>query len=357
MFDHKSYRPTASLIELLLYTQPNSPHRVLSAFVKSLTGFTITDAVDLEEREPALTVQTTKMLEYYEPVSLVHSLSKGSDRTCSVLLIRGVPDTIYPLGTDLKLCLFDALIRWRMGSEATFLPLDGDMHEIIALGVGHLEKVGPSQTLEPDTNYPVYLSEPLVVLQLSSVFKMHSSTGNKSWMESAFRTAQNRSSLGFIFEKAVPLVLLEAFGGKSCILSDVFHCNQAWGSRRVTLVSLKRSSDGVTKSCPVSWTSGSSDRLGFVAKSPTDVLTFLNDPTGKCFLFPDTHMGPDILCFLQDEETKELILLALQTKIVEFLGAQAWRFALESVTPKFFYTVKVRIIRFYITKFTLHFAS
>jgi hypothetical protein len=94
MFDHKSYRPTASLIELLLYTQLNSPHRVLSAFVKSLTGFTITDAVDLEEREPALTVQTTNMLEYYEPVSLVHSLSKGSDRTCSVLLIRGVPDTI-----------------------------------------------------------------------------------------------------------------------------------------------------------------------------------------------------------------------------------------------------------------------
>jgi len=96
------------------------------------------------------------------------------------------------------------------------------------------------------------------------------------------------------------------------------------------------------KSCPVSWTSGSSDRLGFVAKSPTDVLTFLNDPAGKCFLFPDTHMGPDLLCFLQDEETKELILLMLQAKIPEFLGAQAWRFALESVTPQFFYTVKAK---------------
>lgn len=95
MFNHKSYRPTASLIELLLYTQPNSRHRVLSAFVRRLTGFTLTDAVELEGREPALTVETMNMLEYYEPISLVHSLSKGSDSTCSVLLIRGVPDTRF----------------------------------------------------------------------------------------------------------------------------------------------------------------------------------------------------------------------------------------------------------------------
>ena len=93
MFNHKSYRLTASLIELLLYTQSDSRHRILSAFARRLTGFTLTDAVELEEREPALTVETTDMFEYYEPVSLVHSLSKGSDRTCSVLLIRGVPDT------------------------------------------------------------------------------------------------------------------------------------------------------------------------------------------------------------------------------------------------------------------------
>ena len=265
--------------------------------------------------------------------------------------------TLDPLEKDLKQCLFDALMRWRMASEATFLPLDGDMHELIALGVGHLEKAGPLQTLEPGTNYPVYLSEPLVALQLSAVFEMHSSTGNKSWMESAVRTAQNRPSLGFVFEKAVPMALLEMFGGKSCILSDIFHCNQPWGSRKVTLVSLKRSPDGVMKSYPVSWSSGSSDRLGFVAKSPTDVLKFLNDPAGKCFLFPDTHMGPDLLCFLQDEETKELILLTLQAKILKFLGAQAWRVALESVTPQFFYTVKVRIIRSFITRFALHFAS
>ncbi|KAF8241170.1 hypothetical protein L208DRAFT_1464244, partial [Tricholoma matsutake] len=324
------YRLTASLIELLLYTQSDSRHRVLSAFTRCLTGFTLTDAVELEEREPALTVETMNMFKYYEPVSLVHSLSKGSDSMCN------------PLEKDLKQCLFDTLMRWRMASEPMFLPLDGDMHELIVLGVGHLEKAGPSHMLELGTNYPVYLSKPLVALQLSAVLEMHSSTGNKSWMESAVHTAQNRLSLGFIFKKVVPMALLEMFGGKSCILSDMFHCNQPWGSIKVTLVSLKCSPDGVMKSYPVLWSSGSSDCLGFVAKSPTDILKFLNDPAEKCFLFPDTHMGPDLLCFLQDEETKELILLTLQAKILKFLGAQAWRLALESVTPQFFYTVKAK---------------
>ena len=171
MFNHKSYQFTASLIEVLLYMQQNSPYCILSAFVKSLTGFTITDAVNLEETEPILMIETMNMLEYYEPVSLVHSLSNESDHTCTM------------------------------------------------------------------------------------------------------------------------------------------------------------------KSCPAFWTSGSSDHLGFVAKSPTDALTFLNNSTGKCFLFPDTHTGPDLLCFLQDKETKELILLVLQIKILESLQAEAWLKALESVIP------------------------
>jgi hypothetical protein len=142
----------------------------------------------------------------------------------------------------------------------------------------------------------------------------------------------------------VLLVLLQAFGGNICALSDIFHCNQPWGSRKVTLVSLKRTVNGLMQCCPVSWTSGSSDRLGFKATSPTDVLNFLNNPDGKCFIFPDNHMGPDLLCFVQDEETKELILVALQAKISQSLNLRAWRSALDSITPQFFYMSNVCII-------------
>lgn len=242
-------------------------------------------------------------------------------------------------------CLLDALMRWRIGSQVTSIPIEGDMHETVALGIGHLEKIGPTQTLDPKKDYPVYLCEPLMVLYLSSVFEKHSWTRRQAWIANAFRTAPNNSSLGYVFEEATLLVLLQMFGGEPRALSDVFHCNQPWGSRKVTLVSLKGRADGAMQTCPVSWTSGSSDRLGFKAMSPTDVLKFLNNPDGKAFLFPDNHMGPDLLCFLQDEESKELILLALQAKIVESLDARTWRSALNSVKLQFFYTVNVCIKR------------
>ena len=221
------------------------------------------------------------------------------------------------------------------------IPIEGDMHEIVALGVGHLVKVGPSQTLDPAKHYPVYLCEPLVVLYLSSAFDQHMRTTKETWIADAFRAARTSSPLGFIFEEAVLLVLLQGFGGNVRALSNVFHCNQPWGLRKVTLVALKRTVDGVMQCCPVSWTSGSSDRLGFKAASPADVLNFLNNPDGKCFIFPDNHMGPDMLFFLQDEETKELSLGAVQAKIARSLDTRAWQSALDSITPQFLYTCDV----------------
>jgi hypothetical protein len=94
-------------------------------------------------------------------------------------------------------------------------------------------------------------------------------------------------------------------------------------------------------SFPVSWNSGSSDRLGYKASDPADVIKFLNNPDGKCFLFPDTHMGPDLSCFFQDVVTKELIFLSLQSKLSKKLSAEASLRALESVNSDFFYNVEV----------------
>ena len=235
-------------------------------------------------------------------------------------------------------------MQWRIGSQTTSFPVKGNVHELIALGIGHLQEVESSRTLDPTKNYPVYLCEPLVVLYLSSVFDKYPHTKTGEWIAEAFRTARDPQSGGIIFEEAVLLVLLEKLGGKSCALSDVFHSNQPWGSRKVTLVSLKRTADDSMQCCPVSWTSGGSDRLGFKAGSPKDVLEFLNNPDGKCFLFPDTHMGPDLMCFLQDEETKELILVAVQAKFIfPSLTVSDWLSALETVTPDFFYTSNVCI--------------
>jgi hypothetical protein len=137
------------------------------------------------------------------------------------------------------------------------------------------------------------------------------------------------------------MIILQMFGGEPRALSEAFHTDQPWGKRKVVLVSLKRRADGQTESCRVSWTWGSSDRLGFKATSPTQVIEFLNNPDGKSFLFPDTHMGPDLLWFFQDWETKELILANAQGKLSETLSPAKWQRALQAVDHNFFYTVKV----------------
>jgi len=152
-----------------------------------------------------------------------------------------------------------------------------------------------------------------------------------------YRCSQNSPTRGFVLEEAILLVLLEMFGDKECALSDAFDTDQPWGSRKVTLVSLKCGSDGRMRSFPVSWSSGSSDRLGYKVSSPEDVVKFLNDPDGKCFLFPDNHMGPDLSCFVQDAVTKELIFLCLQSKLSKKLSVEG---ALASVNPEFFYNFK-----------------
>jgi hypothetical protein len=69
----------------------------------------------------------------------------------------------------------------------------------------------------------------------------------------------------------------------------------------------------------------------------------LDNPDGKIFLFPDNHMGPDLLCFVQDEETGELILLAMQAKVSPKISSETWISAVNSVTPNFFYTNVVGI--------------
>jgi len=231
-------------------------------------------------------------------------------------------------------------MRWVLGGQPT--AVEGHMHDVIALGVGHLKTDIPNEW-DPKMSYPVVIDEPLAVLALSSLFERQTWSKRRHWIVDSLRTSRNASSSGFILEEVMLLVLMEHFGGKFTALGDVFHFSQPspLASRKVTLVALKRTAEGDMQCCPASWNTGASDRFGFKAKSPADVIKFLNNPKGKPFLFPDNHMGPDLACFLQDEQTKELILFVLQSKITEVLDAGTWQRALESTDPEFFYTITV----------------
>jgi len=201
-----------------------------------------------------------------------------------------------------------------------------------------------TRTLEDGINLPVYIYEPLVVLSLRSLFEKWRWTTMKAWMVTSFCNALNSSTLGYAFEMALPLVLMEIFGGKFSPLEEAFDCsNKSLGSRRVTLVSLKRVA-GELQICPVSWNAGCSDRLGLKAKTLTQVLEFFDNPDGKIFLFPDNHIRPNLSWFFQDEDTKELILCFDQSNLTLNLEAGTWQDAIDSVTPQFFYTMVVGII-------------
>jgi hypothetical protein len=101
MLNHHSYRFTASLIELLIQTE--SPHRVLSAFTEFLTGFIITDALDLEDRELPLSEHTLRRIQDYGSLGTVGWHFETQESADIHLLIR----------------LSLALMRWRIGSQAS----------------------------------------------------------------------------------------------------------------------------------------------------------------------------------------------------------------------------------------------
>jgi len=84
---------------------------------------------------------------------------------------------------------------------------------MIKLGVGLSDEMPGIRTFDPDVTHPVYVSEPLVVLTLSSLFEKQNWTSRKNWMVRSFRTAVNCSSLGFVLEEALLLVLMQHFGG------------------------------------------------------------------------------------------------------------------------------------------------
>ena len=217
------------------------------------------------------------------------------------------------------------------------------MHDAIASGVGFLAKPEPGMGFDGKANHHVYIDEPLVVLDLRRLFEQSQATSRKGWIASAFSGARNSSSRGFVFEEVVLFILVEIFGGKAARLDEAFMCDDLLGSRKVKLVSLIRSVDGNLRTCDVSWTAGSSDRFGFKAKSPEDVLDFLDNPGGKAFLFPDDYMGPDLICFFQDVETDKLIIVVIQAKVGKKLNTGKWLSALESIDPNKYYTFRVSV--------------
>jgi hypothetical protein len=242
--------------------------------------------------------------------------------------------------------LTKALMKWVIGSQPRVIDIEDDMHETIGLGVVILKKVSPPQTFDAKLNYPVYLAEPLVVVSLSDLFEAMPSTRRSTLIGDEFADASNTASRGYIMEDLCVLVLMKQFGGKYTRLGDVFLFKDSaanLASRKVSLVALRRTNDDEMFGCHSSFHTGASDRYGYKASSPANVVDFLYNPKGRPCLLPDKQMGPDVIAFLRDEESEELLLLLLQSKATPKLDPGTWLSAINSTLPDFFYTVVVRL--------------
>ena len=129
----------------------------------------------MEEDEDPISDALRDKINGYGVLSLVKRLFRKDDIVSDQFADCS---TAHLPGEELVQCLVDVLIRWRIGSQPNLIPVENEMRTLIALGVGHLDTIGPK--FDPDTNYPVYICEPLIVLSLSLLFEECSQTTRRA---------------------------------------------------------------------------------------------------------------------------------------------------------------------------------
>lgn len=76
-----SYRLTAGVIEILIHFSPNRPsHHIITFLILQLTGFTVTDAEDLEDKEDLISKDMQSAICNYGPLTSATILFSKADR-------------------------------------------------------------------------------------------------------------------------------------------------------------------------------------------------------------------------------------------------------------------------------------
>ncbi|KAM6495491.1 hypothetical protein JOM56_008197 [Amanita muscaria] len=92
------YRLTASLIEIFLHSENVPRHRVLTSFANCLTGFKITDAIELEAGEPHISPDLDRKIQSYHPLTGLRRLFKGeglSNSQCNLSFPDSCTDRVF----------------------------------------------------------------------------------------------------------------------------------------------------------------------------------------------------------------------------------------------------------------------
>ncbi|KAK0430880.1 hypothetical protein EV421DRAFT_236211 [Armillaria borealis] len=278
-------------------------HRLLSLMFANSSGYQPMDATLLEAKEEEIPNALLSRGFRYGMVELAARLNASSK----------LQDVGF-LNTVCQICY-----RWILSSEATLVFPKDDAILLINLGITPLlrHRARTLKQFKADALDCVWSVEPFGVIVLISLLRDVGTDVFNASMRYNATFASEQAQKGYIFEKLVTLVLMDAFGREgSCVLNDVFRFAAPapeWTKRRFRLVSLIRNDDGLD-SVPVTWKSGASPRLGYKAREPSDVLGWMKDPKGIPFLFPDNNHRSDAVVIIEEVKSGQRSILAIQDK-------------------------------------------
>ncbi|KAF9446423.1 hypothetical protein P691DRAFT_627847, partial [Macrolepiota fuliginosa MF-IS2] len=302
----RRHRFTAGYVVELIRNGFQRPHRLLNAYVRHFTEFSITDAcgyVDAEARD-SLPMFSQYKLDFSK-------LKKNSDML----------STIHQVTT-----------HYLMRSITP--PLGGDEAMYVEYGFARFVD---SETRD------IAIDEPLVLLAAIRWMNTNHQTSYKMLVREI--STHNTTFNGFENYVAFSLDLVFSQPRR---LNEVFTFHETpptWAEMYAEIVSLHCNDSGDVETGVVSFANsfGPSVTLGVNAKSPTSVLDWLGHRTHSPFCFPHQSMGPDVMFILRLSDGS-LIWVALQTKWSRGdkgnLAKRLLLQAMKSVTPSKYFLDK-----------------
>ncbi|KAK7018443.1 hypothetical protein R3P38DRAFT_2539190, partial [Favolaschia claudopus] len=312
------FRFTSNFMRQLLEAGFTDSHRLLQDFVRTRTerpGFTITGG-SLDDAETDIK-RNVEVLSDFDFVRL-----------------RNNPK----LFKDVKSLLAASYMR------SDGIILEEGQKGLVELGFGRIaNKIDNTVTLNQRVTRYV-LDEPLVQLALERWLAEEDVPLHEIYEESALQGSNDANGANPL-EQYFAFYLSTVFNGKTPLTSIfVFPPNDIpeWANKPAKLVSLYRKEfpHDEIESGTVGYIARPSVTLG-ISGEGSNVKTWLTHRHRAPFLFPDGHMGPDIMCVLElGDEARSRIWVAVQSKYCgtsPFLPVTTLEKALRSVTPSQFY--------------------
>jgi hypothetical protein len=240
-----------------------------------------------------------------------------------LLLIKPLDHGLYDL---LLATMMDYLVSGHLKYQ------DAAAQKLVEIGVASFCDMSDLASIGPQ--------EPIAIYAMVDFFRKTGLTV-EGYLKRIFTSARGHSN-GNIYEEILAWQLFCTFQ-QSRPLHDIFDfCGDApkWAKERAQLIGITR--DGKS-GCVNFLTFPTGCALPFARKAEreTDTLDWAFNPKGVPILFPDNYCGPDIVLVLLTTETKEHIVVLVQSRYTTQERLKDIPGALATVNPDLFYMINV----------------